>query len=422
MSEFKIEVCKLNNITSHPNADKLEMCEVNGCVAIFQKGSYQEGDLAVVVIEDSVVPDEIRDDFGLKKNRVKPIRLRGIYSDCILLKPDPSWVEGQDVQNELNIVKYEQPVNAIMYGNKVKGNHQDKCVRYDLENYKKFKRTLENLTCDIVLTEKIHGTWCQISIFDKPVCPDQPFPNIVVTSKGLAKNGQILEQDGNHVYARILKKYKPFFDTFAKFSSQYVALELVRIAAKIRVGQTLTPGDINFLMRSMTEGADFFTADPFKTYSLHIIGEVFGSGVQDLTYGMDDIDFRVFDIGYSDGSLDGNGNLIVKFIPTANVAALLDKELFVQSMNDSWLDEIRELAEVSAEFPKMVPILYSGPYSEEVVQQYTNGSETVNGTSQIREGVVIKPIAELEDSRGNRIAYKSVSEDYKLRKNATEYN
>ena len=68
-----------------------------------------------------------------------------------------------------------------------------------------------------------------------------------------------------------------------------------------------------------------------------------------------------------------------------------------------------------------VPVLYKGPYSHDIVKQLTDGKSTYD-KNQIREGVVITPLIERENAEIGRVILKSVSEDYKLRKNGTEFN
>ena len=68
-----------------------------------------------------------------------------------------------------------------------------------------------------------------------------------------------------------------------------------------------------------------------------------------------------------------------------------------------------------------VPVLYKGPYIHDIVKQLTDGKSTYD-KNQIREGVVITPLIEREDAEIGRVILKSVSEDYKLRKNGTEFN
>jgi RNA ligase (TIGR02306 family) len=68
-----------------------------------------------------------------------------------------------------------------------------------------------------------------------------------------------------------------------------------------------------------------------------------------------------------------------------------------------------------------VPILYKGPFSEEVLKEFTSGKTTIEGASHIREGLVITPAKERVDLEIGRVILKSISEDYLLRKEGTEF-
>lgn len=57
------------------------------------------------------------------------------------------------------------------------------------------------------------------------------------------------------------------------------------------------------------------------------------------------------------------------------------------------------------------------------MEEFTSGKETISGNeTNIREGIVIKPIFERVDFSLGRVVLKSVSEEYLLRKGGTEFN
>lgn len=347
MSDFKVEVVKVK-IENHPDADRLEIARIEDYTAIVGKGQYQTGDLVAYIPEASIVPLKILEELNLvgalagsKKNRVKAIRLRGIFSQGLCYPAKDGWEEGDDVTEELGITKYEPPIPAQMAG-EVDG--QRKCIRYDIQNFKKFPKVIEEGE-DVVITEKIHGTWCQIGIVDG---------KLVVSSKGLAKKNIAFktysEKNENNIYLRVAKR-----------------LDLVE---KLR----------------------------YVEKPIYILGEVFGTGVQDLGYGAnaaqdETLGFRVFDIyeGYP-----GEG--------------MYFDDHFVDMACKQWgLDR--------------VPVLYRGPFSKEKLLELTDGKEEVSGKGQhIREGVVVRPRIERRDYKLGRVQLKSVSEDYLLRKDGTEYN
>jgi len=131
--------------------------------------------------------------------------------------------------------------------------------------------------------------------------------------------------------------------------------------------------------------------------AVYIFGEIFGNKVQDLKYAISSgIAFRVFD-----GARGNRYNLE------------FSREIYAPA--------------IASGIFKEVPVLYEGPYSPEIVEEYTNGKESVSGNSvHIREGVVIRTVPERREPGvlnplGGRVLLKSVSSAYILRKSGTEY-
>lgn len=123
-------------------------------------------------------------------------------------------------------------------------------------------------------------------------------------------------------------------------------------------------------------------------------GEIIGAKVQDMAYGLTTQKFIAFDI-----SVDGK---------------YLDFEL--------------QSAAFAKHGVETVPILYRGPFSKEVVSQFTDGPTTLcdpekAGRFKGREGIVIRPVHEryspLLPNYG-RVILKSISIDYLERKGGTE--
>jgi RNA ligase (TIGR02306 family) len=114
-----------------------------------------------------------------------------------------------------------------------------------------------------------------------------------------------------------------------------------------------------------------------------------GLGVQDLKYGLDKgrLGYRAFDLYTAEGFY------------------LYD-----------------EFLKICADYAiEPVPVLYQGPFSSEALAEHTSGKSTL--ASHIREGVVIRPVAEREDPELGRVVLKSISPDYLTRKGeVTEFN
>src|SRR3954447_4225368 len=117
MTEFKIEVVRIGHLAKHPNADALSLTRVYDYPVIVRTGEFAEGDLAVYLPVDSIVPaDDARWAFLGDNRRIKAKRLRGIFSMGLLTASEPAWALGKDVREALRIAKYEPPQPTQMGG------------------------------------------------------------------------------------------------------------------------------------------------------------------------------------------------------------------------------------------------------------------------------------------------------------------
>ncbi len=357
MSTFKVTVEELK-ISPHPNADRLELAQVGDYLSIVPKGQFCTGDLAAYIPEASIVPEKVLEELGLvgklagsAKNRVRAMRLRGILSQGICYAARPEWHKGQDVTDILGITKYEPIVPSYMNG-ELYGAGLDRCIRYDIEAFKRYPKVLEPGE-PVVITEKLHGTWCQLGMVTKDMAhPD--YGQLVVASKGLGHKGLAFKPD-------------------AEANSHNLYLQVARaLHIEERFADTEHP--------------------------LFILGEVFGAGVQDLSYGQKTRGthmFRVFDV-FIHGPTDPEGRYL----------------------NDDELD-----AFCTTHGFERVPVLWRGPFDKAKMLELTSGKESVSGTeAHIREGVVVRTQQERRDPEIGRVQLKSVSDDYLLRKGGTEYN
>lgn len=164
MSEFKVEVIKVPKFGKHPNADSLSVLSVYGEPCVFRTGDFVEGELAVYVPLDAMVPTkDPRFAFLDKKGTQQPVRLkaaklRGIYSQGLLVKADPGAWEGQDVTNLLGITKWVEPDEPVSTGGPVVPPPMTpyQIPYYDIEPWRKHKALLQ-LGEPVSITEKIHG-------------------------------------------------------------------------------------------------------------------------------------------------------------------------------------------------------------------------------------------------------------------------
>lgn len=123
------EITKVSPIV---NADRIEAVKVLGWNIVTQKGLYKPGDKAIFCEVDTLLPDtEPRfEDFQKHGQKtitvenenitgyvVKTIRLRGVYSQGVLLPidefsdlVDPDTPIGTDVTEQIHVHKYEEPI------------------------------------------------------------------------------------------------------------------------------------------------------------------------------------------------------------------------------------------------------------------------------------------------------------------------
>lgn len=399
MSKFECPVVRIS-IEPHPNADAIEIARVGDYQAIVKKDQFRNGDLAVYIPEQAVLPRWLLEEMGFwdeakgkgklngaAGNRVKACKLRGVLSqglvfggncgddpnpDLVMLTKDvgngifvsTSFAESEDAAEFLQIAKYEPPIPSHMVG-KIAGVDLAATLGYDFENLKK-RPDLFTEGEPVAITEKIHGTLMQIGVVPTNMANDRFYKGrVTISSKGMGRQGLVLDHtDDTNLYVQAAKRHDLFEQALAYFGG----------------------------------AAD----DVDKPY--FVVGEVYGltasgAGVQDLTYNKETLGFRMFDV-----CCGTRGN----------------EEYFDF---ESFLDAAESL------MVETVPVLFVGEYSKAKVLELTDGNTTVqpkvtrNVVRQIREGVVVKSLKESRHpSYGRKIA-KSVSEAYLLRKgNVTEFN
>ena len=119
-----------------------------------------------------------------------------------------------------------------------------------------------------------------------------------------------------------------------------------------------------------------------------LFGEVYGWKVQDLHYGRTQknaLGFAAFDL----------------------------------SIGGTYMDYDGFAAVCAADGVERVPELYRGPFDAQIVADLASG-QTTHGGEHIREGIVVKPVAERTDPRIGRVILKLINDDYLTRKGGTE--
>jgi RNA ligase (TIGR02306 family) len=373
MSTFSVTVLPINEILLHPNADSLDIAKIGDYSCIIRKGDFKPGDLVAYIPEASILPKGLIEEMGLTgrlsgsdKDRVKAVRLRGVLSQGLVYRARPDWNVAQNVAQELGITKYE-PVLPVHLRGVLHNVSGQRTIKYDIENFRRFPNVFQDGE-EVVFTEKLHGTWVQFAVMPESMKLADG-SRFIVASKGLGAQGLAFKLDAPENESNL-------YCQFAKLGFQ----------SRIE----------RHFAHDLLEGRPVF-----------VLGEIFGNGVQDLSYGSGRM-FRVFDIYVG---MPGHGSFLSD--------AALDKAI-------RGLDHFNVDEDTRDRVIQRVPVLYRGPFSREVMMEYTSGKETVSGMEiHIREGIVMRSTVERvvppdpilgELPCGGRAQLKSVSEAYLLRK------
>lgn len=166
MSTFACEVVPVE-LTPHPNADQLSIAHVYGYPVIVRTDQWQGKDRGVYIPVDAVVPNVEEFDFLEGHFRIRAKKLRGVFSQGLLI-PAPDDAEiGDDYAEAWDITKYEPPEKPFSYGtfaDFASPPSLDVPKYTDIEHLRRYAEVFDPGE-QVVVTEKIHGAsakyvWC----------------------------------------------------------------------------------------------------------------------------------------------------------------------------------------------------------------------------------------------------------------------
>jgi len=362
-------VARINEIKPIPGADNIEQAVVGGWNCIIQKGQYAEGGLVVIATTDAVIPIDLSDAMNVtnylrKGQRVRTVKLRGVYSECLIIpfgmlvgrsKFVKTWKEGDDLMDMLKIFKYEPPVVQVQLASGRKIRYQKNPNFHVYHKFPNLKNVPDMFDEEdhVQITRKMHGT--------------------------------------NARYGIVKKLKLSFWDKFKKFfrlADEWIEYEYVYGSHNVEKGsdtQGFYDTDVWMKVADKFELKEklwhiFKVAKSTGAYQVDngivIYGEIFGPGIQkNYDYGLEEIEFEVFDI----------------------------------TMNGEYLDPMRTLyfCDNLLLLPH-VKVLYTGFWSQEVQDKFTfnnfieiqeltvtdfsqgNMAGAVKTTKVPHEGIVIK--------------------------------
>jgi RNA ligase (TIGR02306 family) len=337
-------VGKIGSVSEIQGSDNIELVTVGGWNAITKKGEYQVGDMVIVATTDAVIPEILSNQMNVtnylrKGQRVRTIKLRGVYSECLLIPinyvGERYHYEGADVMGTLNIYKYEPPVKTVQLsvgGRKVKYHQNPNFHVYHKFPNQKNVPDMFNDEDEVVITRKLHGT--------------------------------------NARYGIVRKKKLSIWDRVKMFfGNQWAAFEYVYGSHNVEKGsdsQGFYDTDVwktvanTYDIRSKLWDHVKDTYEPFDlTEGVVIYGEIYGQGIQkNYDYGLMDIRFAGFDVEV-DGKYERYNSELAHF-------------------------ECMDL-------PK-VELLYRGYWNKETQDKHVFNN-FIKGTKVPHEGIVVKHVS-----------------------------
>lgn len=364
MSDLLVRVVVIDDVRPHPNADKLEIVKVGGWQIVSGKGNYTTGQTAIHVPPDVMVPRELSDQWGVTaylswkkdaaKGRVKAVKLRSAPSYGFLAPNDTNAEIGTNLAEVLGIEKYEEPVPIGMQAGQMAKNHPLFHTYTDIQNLRNFPDSL-NYGDPLIVTEKLHGTNSRVGWVLTPDSENGGMSDYFEKVAGTHRTQRKIEDSG---------LYGLPFDLYGEQLSKIM----------------------DILLHDLAEN------EKTRVESVIFFGEIFGKGVQDLTYGTEK-SWRLFDISVNGVYLGWN--------------------------------TVMRLAEQNG-IP-MVPYIQPAFFTFEDLCALAEG-DSVLSPGQIKEGIVVRPVVEMTWGKGDldpnpkRMIFKVISSDYLTRKGGTEHH
>jgi RNA ligase (TIGR02306 family) len=355
-------VATINEIKPIEGADNIELAIVGGWNAITKKGEYKAGDFIVVATTDAVIPQDLSDKMEVtgylrKGQRVRTVKLRGVYSECLLIPTKyipgfgDNYSEGKDMMEKMGISKYEPPVKQVQLASGKKIRYQDNPNFHVYYKFPNLKNVAGMFTEEdtVEITRKIHGTNARYGIVKKTKLT---FWDKVKKFVGLADKWIGYEfVVGSHNVEKGSDS-QGFYDTNVWYE----------IADKYEIKKRLW------------EYVKSTSMEPEIGDGITIYGEIYGAGIQkNYEYGLKDIQFAGFDVKENGEYLSPiNAKLLI-----ANILEL-----------------------------KYVEILHFGNWSQEVQDKFVFNN-FIPGTKVPEEGIVIK----YHTGERNKVA-KVINPDY----------
>ena len=349
MSTLIIEKVKVNAVTKHPHADRLDIIKCFDWDVVVQSGQYKVGDDVIYIPVGTILSQDLEialfppdSKIKLHHRRIKSIKIRGMISQGFVIDPrkfDLEYVKA-------NVTKYETPEKALpshMGVKKSKKAVNKNFNKYtDIENFKYYDRSIQDGD-NIYISEKLHGTSFRAGWF---------------------------RNEPNTLWKKVLNLFGVMPDWEFCWGSRTVQIQ-------------------NKLYHRGYYTTDVYTK-MVNQYNLKniipkgkaVYGEIVGDKIQS---------------NYNYGCGKDEHKLFVYDVLNTETKEWLNYNEFIKNV------ETMELTPV--------PNLYVGPFKRDIAEKLRTGNSTV-GKQRIREGIVIRPTIEMKTGALNRLILKFINDEY----------
>jgi len=425
MSTLIVEICKIDEVTKHPNADRLSIVTIKGWHCIVGLNDYVVGDAIIFIPPDSIMPSNLIDEYNLEylkskshrsQGRVRTVKLRGCISQGLVMplsilnkgKPCrlklggivsnmsdkvvyPKFGYGTNVAELLGITKYEprEPSFQMFKPKITVGKLFKMLVKKEITLRRFIFKTIGIIKDSFRKKKNINPNFNQYTHIENIKHYNTVFElgDVVDISEKI---------HGTNFRAGVLRKEYKIPMCFKKICQKWFGeYEFVYGSHKVQI--------TGHRGRNCFYGEDVY-GQIAKRYQLKdiilegyiIYGEIYGKGIQKgYNYGLPS-ELREYDIDVVFFDLKKDGEYVSHYE-------------FYEFCRDRKLPT--------------VPILYQGMYPGlDKVKEMTKGNSVLCEEQKMREGVVVKSYVEENNHNCGRKILKAISEDYLLIKDNTEFH
>jgi RNA ligase (TIGR02306 family) len=367
MSTLIVEICEIKEVRSHPDPETtaLEIAVVKGWEVVTRKGQFKAGDKAVFIPVDSILPSELANgptDDPPGRLGVKNYLASGGRVRAARLRGAKSFGLIFELNPEL-------------------GDDLTWPVGTDVAEHYGITKWVPPLRCVDGDAERPHPRFHKYTDIENI----RNYPNAILEGEEVSCSEKIHGSNGRLGYVLDQDESGAAIWTWMAGSHNVRRKEFDVHGKSSRFFDAMSPQVKELLSYLALEY-------PWKEpkFGVIVFLEIYGSGIQDMAYGFQNGRWgtRAFDVAINEQYLDDD------------VKDGLFKRFGVER----------------------VPVLYRGPFSQKIVEEFTDGPTTVcdpqvAGKFRGREGIVITPVNERYSKElGGRCIVKSVSIDYLTRK------